>query len=270
MPRMSRKKIKTNYVHIIVQGINQEFIFQKDEFKQAYKYLLKKKIANTKAKVLAYCIMGNHAHILLYSKNITEISQIMHNTNTSYAKMYNKINKRKGYVFRDRFNSQVISSENHLFNCIAYIHNNPVKANIVKNPETYNYSSYNEFIGKKDLITNDSINIVFGKEENFAKKYYEIHKRQEIEDIIEVNDANKDKNKIIDEFMSQNNRNLSQIMSDEKIFCNLLLKLRYDAGLSLRDMAKIFNINKDKLNKIININIWDDRKTARQKPRPIV
>ena len=54
----------------------------------------------------------------------------------------NKKRKRVGYVYRDRFKTQVINNEKHLYNCILYIHNNPVKANMCKKTSEYKFSSY--------------------------------------------------------------------------------------------------------------------------------
>lgn len=92
MPRLARMYIESQYLHIIVQGINKEYIFKGIEAKERYKATLKKNLLDTKVKVLAYCIMDNHVHILLYSEKIEEITKLMQKTNTSYAKWYNKQN----------------------------------------------------------------------------------------------------------------------------------------------------------------------------------
>jgi len=49
-------------------------------------------------------------------------------------------------VFRDRYKTQKILHENHLKNCIVYIHKNPIEARMIQNEEEYVYSSYNEYI----------------------------------------------------------------------------------------------------------------------------
>ena len=150
MPRIARKNLSSSYMHIIVQGINKEYIFSDNHLKDAYKSILKKNLSKTNINILAYCIMNNHAHILVHSTNIQEITKLMQKTNTSYAKLYNKNKQRVGYVFRNRYYSQMILDKNHLYNCIAYIHNNPVKANIVNKLSSYLYSSYSEYLGNKD------------------------------------------------------------------------------------------------------------------------
>ena len=126
MPRNARKDIGSNYVHLIIQGINREYIFQEQEWKEEYIKILKSKIENI--EILAYCIMDNHAHFLIYYTKLEELSELMRKVNTTYAMKYNKINKRKGFVFRDRFFTQPILNEMQLYNCLVYIHKNPINA----------------------------------------------------------------------------------------------------------------------------------------------
>lgn len=252
MSRLPRKNIESAFCHIIVQGINREYIFQKDECKQAYKNIFKKNLKETNIKVLAYCIMDNHIHILVYVKEISELIKVMRRTNTSYAKLYNKMKNRVGYVFRDRYYTQMILTEKQLKNCIVYIHNNPIKANIVNKQEKYMYSSYREYIGKKDLITTDSIKLVFGSLENYNKIFERIHNELQIEDIMDIKEEYVKSNKIISEFTYKNNKTIEDVINNEDEFCELLLRLRHDGGLSLRKMSDIFKINKDRLNRMIN------------------
>ena len=140
MPRLARKYLESNYFHITIQGINREYIFEDDNLKEAYLNILKKNLKETNINILAYCIMDNHAHFLVYCEDTTEISKLMQRSNTSFAILYNKLNDRVGYVFRNRYCMQMILNEIQLFNCLVYIHNNPVKAHIVDSPKKYLYS----------------------------------------------------------------------------------------------------------------------------------
>ena len=214
MPRQPRKSIQTSFCHIIVQGIEREYIFKNNKLKIIYRNLLRKNLKNSNINVLAYCIMSNHAHILIHFDSIKQVSKLMQKTNGSFAKYYNAIKNRVGYVFRDRFYTQPIKNHNHLYNCIVYIHNNPVKANIIKSMSDYLYSSYREFErDKRILISDESLKIIFGSNTEFINTF---------------------------------------IIKDEDDFRNLLLILRHECNLSLRKMENIFKINKNRLNKLIN------------------
>lgn len=160
-----------------------------------------------------------------------------------------------GYVFRDRYFSQMIMNEQQLLNCIAYIHNNPVVANMVNNVSEYKYSSFKEFYGKKNLITKDGIELVFGSVKNCIDCFKIIHKNKCIDDIMEIKDDVQSSDKIIQEFTIVYKKDLKDIIKDEKLFYDLLLQLRHKGDLSLREMSKILGVNKDKLGKIINKNL---------------
>lgn len=178
MPRLPRKITKAKIQHIMSQGIEKQYIFEKEEYIQKYKELIIKKKAECSVTILAYCIMNNHTHLLIYSENQDEISKFMQKLNTSYSMYYNKINNRVGYVFRNRFNSQEIFSQSQLYTCLRYIHNNPVKAGITKTMQEYKYSSYNEFFDQKTVIDEKSAEIIFGTIENkeeFRKNFEYIH-----------------------------------------------------------------------------------------------
>ena len=155
MPRVARKNSKSYFYHIVVKGISKEYIFEKEEYMKEYKKIISKKLETSNINILAYCIMNNHAHFLIYSPNRT--------------------NKREGYVFKDRYHSQEILNQKHLYSCLRYIHNNPVKAKIVRTMNEYKYSSYNEFLGKKYIINDKSINILFDKNKNFNEQFNFIH-----------------------------------------------------------------------------------------------
>ena len=135
MPRIPRMYLDTEYFHVITQGLNKSYIFDSPiDIKYYIKnmYELKDKYD---INIIAYCVMNNHAHILIRSRAIENLSKYMHDLNTRYGCYYNKKYKRVGYVFRDRYKAEGIYTESHLYSCIKYIYNNPVKAGICNKPE---------------------------------------------------------------------------------------------------------------------------------------
>lgn len=255
MPRLARKNIESSFIHIIVQGINKEYIFKKSSFKDAYLSILKKNISQTDIKVIAYCVMDNHIHLLIYSENINSVSKIMQRTNGSYAKLYNKTKKRVGYVFRNRYYAQMILTEKQLYNCMVYIHKNPLKANMVNEFQEYKYSSYKEYLGKRILISNDSIKLVFGDTKGFFDTFNEIHKLEDAEDIKDVIEEYEDEKTIINEYLKEKEKTITEIKENKELLAELIIRLRYRGGLSLREMEKILKISKSYLAIIINKNI---------------
>lgn len=148
-PRANQEGIK--FHHIMVQGINKAYIFENDILITKYIELMMKYSEEMEIRIIAYCIMNNHVHILLRSEDILKMSKMMQKINTLYARYYNFIKGRVGYVFRNRYLSQPITSDIQLVNCVKYIHDNPVKAKMVNKPSEYKYSNYNEFYNKSNL-----------------------------------------------------------------------------------------------------------------------
>lgn len=147
MPRLPRNNIKTSYFHVMVQGIDKEYIFNRKIDIKYYISILYELKDELNIKIIAYCIMNNHAHLLIHTNDVSNLTKYMHKTNTKYAIYYNKIHDRVGYVFRNRFKSEGIYSERQLYNCISYIYNNPVKAKICRTPEEYPYSNSKYYKG---------------------------------------------------------------------------------------------------------------------------
>ena len=168
MNRMPRCTYNKGFFHVMVQGINKKYIFEKSVDKEEYLSLLLQYKNKFNIMLLAYCIMDNHAHILIYTDDICEMSEYMRVVNSKFARDYNKAFNRVGYVFRDRFNSQYIDTDDYLLKCLNYIHMNPVVANIVKNPQEYKYSSYNNFVKMSGNVNNEIIKKIFNTNDYLA------------------------------------------------------------------------------------------------------
>lgn len=252
MPRNARCDIQSEYNHIIVQGINKEHIFMDDNLKQIYIEIIKKNLDNNRIKMLSYCIMSNHAHMLIHSKDIKNISELMSKTNTAFAIRYNKINDRVGYVFRNRYYLQQVLNKKHLYNCIAYIHKNPVKAGIVKNMEDYKFSSYNEYKGNLNLITKDGIGQIFKNPNNYGEIFDVIHENNDIGDVFDIG-SKRPVDEVINKYIVDMNKTYEQIKMDKCCLGGLFLRLQKECMLSLREIAKMYGMGKDKVRSMINM-----------------
>jgi len=161
MPRRARKDIAGKFFHIIVQGIGKEKVFPNDYTKGYYLAGLQKYKELHPVKILGFCVMDNHAHILLGANNTQELSAYFKRVNADYAMYFNRINKRVGYVFRGRFKSEVVESIKYMTNCLAYIHNNPTKAGLANIAEDYNWSSYSNYIKRTGIVDFDEASTFF-------------------------------------------------------------------------------------------------------------
>lgn len=145
MPRKPRQESSTEFYHITSRGINKLPIFAKNLERSRFLKIIQDSINQYEIKIFAYCIMSNHFHLLIRAP-IEELSAFMARILSVYAIYYNQKHNRVGYVFDGRFRSQCIEDESYFFNCLRYIHLNPIKANMCKTLENYRYSSFKEYI----------------------------------------------------------------------------------------------------------------------------
>lgn len=249
MPRLARNTLEgKQFIHVMVQGINKEKIFLTEREKLEYVKLLNTYKDEYAIKIIAYCVMNNHVHILINTDNIENLTKYMHNVNTSYGIYYNKNNKRVGYVYRDRFKTQTINNEKHLYNCIIYIHNNPVKANICRDASEYRFSSYKNFLYKEneELMTKIFENI---------NNYVKANKQENLTDMDFIEDeTDKDINIIntINDYFLKNKTNYLEIKLENKLLEPLVLELKKIYNLSNITISKYLGVTKYKINKIIS------------------
>ena len=239
---MQEKIHGSSFYHVMVQGINREYIFKKNEYIEEYRKIIKEKLYKSNVIILAYCIMNNHAHFLIYTEKSQYLGKYMQRVNTTYSNYYNKMEKRVGYVFRDRYMTQDILSKEQLYNCIVYIHNNPVKAKMVDKISEYKYSSYNEFIENKFIIEEKSIEMIFGTTKNFKYIFYQIHNNYSEKRFLDVKE--KDIEKIIKKYTKEYNIKIEEIKKDKTILKKFIKEAREDTNVTLLKLSEILKISK--------------------------
>lgn len=125
-------------------------------------------------EILAFCLMPNHIHFLLKSLTENGIIQFMSNFQNSFAKYFNISHERTGTLFQPMFKVVRIESDEQLIHVNRYIHLNPVTAYILKTVEeleTYPWSSYPEYLGKKAGFTSKDLVLSFFKNRSSFKEF---------------------------------------------------------------------------------------------------
>ena len=124
----------------MVRGINQQNIFVEDNDYLKYIDTLREYKKEIAFELYAYCLMGNHLHLLIKEGN-EEIGNTMRRIGVSYAYWYNRQYDRSGHLFQGRFKSEPVEDDTYFLTVLRYIHQNPVKAGLVNNTEDYKWSS---------------------------------------------------------------------------------------------------------------------------------
>ena len=152
MPREMRTFSSSKTYHNILKGIDDQTIFYDEQDRRIFlKQLLetKKEYGFT---VHAYCLMGNHVHIVMRCDNPI-LSKAMQSLQIRYVRYFNKKYMRIGTLFRDRFRSKKVEDLEYFLEVCRYVHRNPEKAGI-ELTQNYKWSSYQEYLGqgKRNII----------------------------------------------------------------------------------------------------------------------
>ena len=106
-----------------------------------------------KINLIAYCLMPNHFHLMIKQSSKNDITDFMRALMDSYVRYFNKRYKRTGGLFQGRYKAVLVSDEPYLLHLTRYIHLNPSELGFMRSDLIeYRYSSYKEFMGKRQTI----------------------------------------------------------------------------------------------------------------------
>ena len=166
--------VEDSFYHIYNCGNNKENIFIEEQNYPYFLKLVKKHLLKT-CDILAYCLLKNHFHLIIKTKeNILskDISQSFSNLFNSYSKSINKKYGRNGSLFKDRFSRIKLDTEEYLKNLIIYVHLNPSHHEFIDDFRNYKHSSFNSILSDKhtSLLREDVIKI-FEDKQNFIDSH---------------------------------------------------------------------------------------------------
>ena len=121
-------------------------------------------------RIMAYCVMGNHYHLLVEEIQEGGITKFMHKLGIGYAKYFNNKHDRVGSLFQDKFKNVIVDNERYLQYLLVYINVlNPAQyiepnwkeegiqsiENVLKYAENYLWSTHLEYVGKRNSLIID-------------------------------------------------------------------------------------------------------------------
>lgn len=170
MARRHRFHLPISTYHSMLRGNNGQDIFFSDADRVRFCLLLQQASERFNQNVEAFCIMSNHIHLAIRTSDIS-ISKFMHYLAFRYARYINRKYKRVGHLFQGRFKSILVDDEKYLKELIRYIHLNPVRAHLVKDPVSYPWSSHKAYLDLIDIawLSKDRVLNQFHPELEHAK-----------------------------------------------------------------------------------------------------
>ncbi len=166
-----KDKIPESFYHVYARGSSKQPIFLDTADYKYFLGLLQRYLADDEAysktgvlypnyhdqvELLAYCLMRNHFHLLLYQDEVTGMEKLMRSLMTSYSRYFNLKYKRSGSVFESRYKAKLIDRQSYLEHISRYIHLNP------RLWEAYRYSSLSYYLQRAEPPTWLSIEKITG------------------------------------------------------------------------------------------------------------
>lgn len=130
---------KGGVYHIFSRGNRKELIFISSEDLVRFEERLWYYSQSIRIKVLCYCLMRNHFHLLLQQKSVTDVSHLMHRLLLSHAKYFNRRYNMVGHVFQGRFGARALYDYFDEIRVVKYIYENPVRKRYVERSCDYRW-----------------------------------------------------------------------------------------------------------------------------------
>jgi len=141
MSRPLRLQIPGGIYHVTARGNARRAIFEDDDDCARFLTVLAGTVARYRVLCHAYCLMGNHYHLLVQTLE-ANLSLAMRHLNGVYTQGFNRRHERCGHVLQGRFAAQLVDGDAYLREVCRYVVLNPVRAGLVSHPGDWKWSSF--------------------------------------------------------------------------------------------------------------------------------
>ncbi|MFK8029400.1 MAG: transposase [Gammaproteobacteria bacterium] len=149
MARPLRIEYPGAWYHVMNRGAGRGCVFPNNALHYGFLALLGDVHERYAIDCHAYCLMGNHYHLLLHTPS-GRLGRAMRHVDGVYTQRHNRQLETDGPLFRGRYKAQLIEKGDYLWTVSRYIHRNPVEAKLCTSPSDYRWSSYQYYVSKRD------------------------------------------------------------------------------------------------------------------------
>lgn len=147
MARPLRIEFEGAWYHVMNRGAGRRAIFRNDAERRYFLKLLESLHDRFNAEIHAYCLMGNHYHLMLRTPE-GNLARLMRHLNGLYTQYRNRRSREDGPLFRGRYKAVLVEAEPYWTHLSRYIHRNPLEAGMVRKLSAYPWSSYPAYTGE--------------------------------------------------------------------------------------------------------------------------
>ena len=148
MARLLRIGYPGAWYHVMNRGAGRRYIFKNNTHRHYFLSLLEDTQDRFHAEWYAYCLMGNHYHLLLRTPD-ANLQRIMRHLNGLYTQFFNRSERKDGPLFRGRYKAILVAAQSYWLQLSRYIHRNPLEAKLCKSLSQNRWSSYRAYIGEE-------------------------------------------------------------------------------------------------------------------------
>ena len=143
MPRLARVDIANQVYHVINRAVGRLKIFNAPSDYALFEEILTRAKGETDMRILAYTLMPNHWHLVLYPRHDGDLGLFMHRLTNAHTRLVHVKTRTVGYgpLYQGRYKSFLIQNDPHLLAVIKYVERNPVRANLTKSCEVWRWGS---------------------------------------------------------------------------------------------------------------------------------
>ena len=156
MPRAARGLVGGQVYHVLNRGNSRVNVFHKPEDFAAFIDLICEARQRYPVKVLAYCLMTNHFHLVVRPDEGSDLSSWMRWLMTSHVRRYHRHYGTSGHIWQGRFKSFIVEDDGHLLSVMRYVEGNPVQAQMVKSARDWPWSSHLENLACLGTVSSQS------------------------------------------------------------------------------------------------------------------
>jgi len=243
-----RTKSSTGIYHVMCRGNNKQSIFLDDGDSNKYYFLLAEAKQKYDFDLYAFCFMSNHVHLVVCERT-DSISDIMRYINSGFGSFINWKHERVGHLFQNRFRSEPIENDGYLLSAVRYVHNNPVKAEIVSSPEEYYWNSYRGYLDSRHFSEVLDTDFVMGyfKRRSAKETMLEFIRFSHKDDDILLSDEEENIEQLKETYVNMVGKNSSADQIEKVVLYMKRLgyprkKVKDITGMSDYSIRKIYNI----------------------------